>query len=287
MQRLIQSTLMLVCWWCLAFAQAWADDIKAIPTLTDPVMDTAQMMSPDARAQLNQQLLDYSKSKGSQIVVYTVDTTAPEDLFSFGMRVTEKWRLGRAQQNDGVLFLIAKDDRKNQIFVGRGLEGAITDVDAHHILSRTVKPAFQQGDFDGGINAAVTQLQGLIAGEALPEASTNNGGEDEESSWVALLIPMLFVASFFKRMFGSFFGSAISGVLAAGICLFLGVGLLGALGAAVGVFVFSLLLGSGMVVFPSGGGGSDGGSWGGGGYDGGGFSGGGGSFGGGGASGDW
>ena len=230
MQRMLQAACMVFTLLGLWMGAAWAVDLQPIPKLTQPVMDTANMLSEGERAQLNQQLEQYAKSKGSQIVVLTVNTTAPEDAFSYGMRVVRNWQLGRAQENDGVLLLIAKDDRKNQILVGRGLEGAITDVDAYRILSENVRPAFQQGEFAAGITAAVEKLQGLIAGEKLPEPPESL--EDTGATGMAILVPMAMLASLLKRIFGGFLGGVIGGVMAAGACLFFGTGILVALAVA-------------------------------------------------------
>ena len=241
MQRMLQAACMVFTLLGLWVGAAWAVDLQPIPKLTQPVMDTANMLSEGERAQLNQQLEQYAKSKGSQIVVLTVNTTAPEDAFSYGMRVVRNWQLGRAQENDGVLLLIAKDDRKNQILVGRGLEGAITDVDAYRILSENVRPAFQQGEFAAGITAAVEKLQGLIAGEKLPEPPESL--EDTGATGMAILVPMAMLASLLKRIFGGFLGGVIGGVMAAGVCLYFGTGFWVAVAVAVAVFIFSPILG--------------------------------------------
>lgn len=290
MQRLLQAALVFVCVCIVGMATAWAVDLKPVPKLVQPVMDTANVMTPTGRDALNQKLLEYSRGKGSQIVVLTVDTTAPEDIFTYSMRAARAWELGRAKEDDGILLVVAKDDRQNQILVGNGLEGVVTDLDAHRILKEVVAPHFRNGDFDGGINAAVDKLQGLIAGEALPAPDTNEGEGEGGGSWLVLLLPVLFLASFLKRIFGSFLGSVIAAVITAGACLFFGTGFLVAIASAVGVMVFSLILGAGAMVFPSGGGGHWGGGGGFGGGSsggGGGFSGGGGGFSGGGSSGGW
>ncbi|MBP9540058.1 MAG: TPM domain-containing protein, partial [Vitreoscilla sp.] len=248
---------------------------------------TANMLSDSERAQLNQQLEEYAKSKGSQIAVLTVNTTAPEDTFTYGMRVVERWQLGRAKEDDGVLLLIAKDDRKNQILVGRGLEGVITDVDSYRILSENVRPAFQQGDYAAGITAAIDKLQGLVAGEKLPEPPESI--EDMGAVGMAVLVPLAFLTGLLKRICGSFWGGVIGSALAAGVCLFVGTGFLVALAVAVVVLIFSPMIGGPRMLYRGGGGGGGrgGGGFGGGSSSGGGFSGGGGSFSGGGASGDW
>ena len=284
MQRVLQAALVMFMLLSVMLGSAYAVDLQPIPKLTQPVMDTAHMLSDSEQAQLNEQLEQYAKSKGTQIAVLTVNTTAPEDIFTYGMRVVDRWQLGRAKEDDGVLLLIAKDDRKNQILVGRGLEGVITDVDSYRILSENVRPAFQQGEFGAGIAAAVEKLQGLIAGEKLPDPPESI--EDTGAVGMAVLIPLAFITAFLKRIFGGFLGGVIGGVMAAGVCLFFGTGILVALAVAVGVFIFSPILGGSTMIYPGGGGG--GGRWGGGGSSGGGgFSGGGGSFSGGGASGDW
>jgi uncharacterized protein len=288
MQRVLQAALMVFTLLGLMLGTAFAVDLQPIPKLTQPVMDTANMLSDSERAQLNQQLEQYAKSKGSQIAVLTVNTTAPEDTFTYGMRVVERWQLGRAKEDDGVLLLIAKDDRKNQILVGRGLEGVITDVDSYRILSENVRPAFQQGDYAAGITAAIDKLQGLIAGEKLPEPPESI--EDMGAVGMAVLIPLAFLTAFLKRIFGGFLGGVIGGVMAAGACLFFGTGILVALAVAVGCVHIQSDSRWPQMIYPGGGGG--GGRWGGGGFgggssSGGGFSGGGGSFSGGGASGDW
>ena len=288
MQRVLQAALMVFMLLGVMLSSARAVDLQPIPKLTQPVMDTAHMLSDSEQAQLNEQLEQYAKSKGTQIAVLTVNTTAPEDIFTYGMRVVERWQLGRAKEDDGVLLLIAKDDRKNQILVGRGLEGVITDVDSFRILSENVRPAFQQGEFAAGITAAVEKLQGLIAGEKLPDPPESI--EDTGAVGMAVLIPLAFITAFLKRIFGGFLGGVIGGVMAAGVCLFFGTGILVALAVAVGVFIFSPILGGPTMIYPGGGGGGrwgDGGGFGGGSSGGGGFSGGGGSFSGGGASGDW
>lgn len=275
---------------CLLMAMpwAWADNLQPIPELTGPVVDQAQMMSPEAREQLDQQLRQYSREKGSQVVVLTVNTTAPEDVFSYGVRVVQAWKLGRAKEQDGVLLLIAKDDRKNQILVGRGLEGAITDVDAHRILSEVVRPQFQQDHFDQGILDAVTKIQGLIAGEALPEVSMQ---EDSESTWdilLALLLPLLIFTTVMKKIFGKQFGSLLSAGLVVGLLSLFDLSWLLLLAVSAGVYLFSLLVNVNWANSGGGGwydGGSSGGSWSSSDNDS--YSGGGGGFSGGGASGDW
>tara|TARA_B110000977_G_scaffold115264_1_gene148999 strand:- start:139 stop:702 length:564 start_codon:yes stop_codon:yes gene_type:complete len=187
--------------------------------------------------------------------------------------------------------LIAIDDQKMRIEVGYGLEGAIPDLYAKHIINDTFTPKFKQGDFAGGIAAAADQIFCLIDGEPLPASSKKNVG----ASQLEDLLPMLLFGGmisgiFLKGIFGNFFGSALNGGLVGSIVFFTGLSLLGAGILSVVAFFFTMMMGNrggGFGGYP-GGGGLGGGVFGGGGFEGGGFGGGmGGDFGGGGAPGSW
>nr|WP_228068157.1 TPM domain-containing protein [Neisseria sp. 19428wB4_WF04] len=262
----------------------------AVPQLTDPVMDTAQMMQPQARQALNAHLLQYSREKGSQIAVLTVPGIEPETPFDYAARVMEQWKLGRVQHSDGVLLLLVRDERKTHLAVGRGLEGAIPDVYAKRILEDILRPYLREGKTDEGISAAVVQIEKLIAGEQLPQAQQESSGEGGSDNLILLLILPFVAGGFLKAVFGRFAGSLLTGGVMFAAALLLGFGaIVGALAAVAGMLV-SFVVGSGAFVSGGGGfggGGFGGGGWSSGGFGGGGFSGGGGGFGGGGASGGW
>lgn len=279
-----------------------AADLVGIPTLTAPVMDTANMMQPAQRQALNSHLLQYSREKGSQIVVLTVPAVAPETAFDYSARVMQKWQLGRAQQGDGVLLLLVRDERKTFLAVGRGLEGAIPDVYAKRILEDVLRPYLRQGKTDEGIEAAVGQLEKLIAGEQLPAPNRQQRAliQDESDGMdrvMMLLVITVFSGIFLKGLLGRTLGSLGAGGIVFGLVwLFFGWGLVWALLAGIASAAVSFILGVGSYIGGGGGGGwrgggfGGGGSFGGGGFgggSGGGFSGGGGSYGGGGASGGW
>lgn len=293
MQSVIQKTVVALAALLSSFL-LFAAELTPVPALTAPVMDNAQMMSPQARSALNAHLLQYSREKGSQIVVLTVPAIAPESPFDYALRVMEQWQPGRKDINDGVLILLVRDERKSHLAVGRGLEGAIPDVYAKRILDDVMRPYLQQGQNDAAITQAVVQVERLIAGEGLPEASLNHhAGQEDEPSWLMFLFIPLVAGSFLKSVFGRFLGSLITGGLIFGLTALFGWALWIGIIAAIGGTLFTFLLGSSA--FISGGGGGFGGGFGGssggwrsgGGFGGGGFGGGGGSFGGGGASGSW
>ncbi len=288
----IQRIAVFIVMLCSSMA-LWAQ--TAVPALTAPVMDTAQMMSATARQELNTHLLQYSKTHGSQIMVLTVPAIAPETPFDYATRVMQTWKPGRQDISDGVLLLLVRDERKTHLAVGRGLEGAIPDVYAKRILADVLRPYLQQGQTDAGIYAAVNQIEKLIAGEQLPEAArtdTYGSGQDAGNDWLVLLIVAVFVGGLLKGLFGRKLGSLFTGGALFVVLLILGWSLLLALVVAVVGSVFAFVMG-GSHAFTSGGG-PRGGGWnnrggfgGGGCGGGGGFGGGGGGFGGGGASGGW
>ena len=251
-----------------------------VPALKSRVTDLTGTLDGAARQSMEMRLAALEQAKGAQLAVLLVPTTQPESIEQYSLRVAESWKLGRKGVDDGVLLLVAKNDRTLRIEVGYGLEGAIPDAVAKRVIAETIAPRFKQGDFAGGLKAGVEALSRLIQGEPLPEPK-------KDFSWLASasLEDILGVAALFVFVVGgllrAIFG-ALLGALAAGAVAFLGGWLfLGSwiVGLVAGFIVFVLTLVG--VSSLSGGGGSSGGGFGGG------FGGGGGGFGGGGASGSW
>lgn len=266
------------------------------------VVDKANLLDAATVTRLQQSLQAFETTKGAQISVLVVPTTQPEVIFDFSVRVAEAWKLGRKGVDDGVLFVIAKDDRKMQILTGAGTQGVLTDAMSKRIIAETVAPKFRSGNFGGGIEDGVAQIISVVSGEALPppKARSNQGGKsggmDYQSLFFITLFAAIFVFRILRAIVGRFFGSAATaGLVGIGASLF-GVGTVTAIIISVLVFVGTFAFGAAGVMRGSRGGSSSGWGWGtgggtfGGGSSGGGgdmFSGGGGGFDGGGASGDW
>jgi len=264
-----------------------ADEV-AIPPLVHRVTDLTGSLSQGQQAALEAKLAAFEQQKGSQIAVLIVPSTKPEEIDQYSIRVVEAWKIGRDKVDDGVLVLVAKDDRKMRIEVGYGLEGAIPDAYAKRIIADVIAPYFKQGDIYGGLDAGVDKIIGLIGGEQLPPAAEKSSGSS--SGNIEHLLPLLIfggliTAIFFRSMFGRLFGGVANGGLIAGIVWLITATLGIAIVFGVIAFVFTLMAGSNS----RGGFGGMPGGFGGGGFGGGSdtFSGGGGDFGGGGASGDW
>ncbi|MGJ8618973.1 MAG: TPM domain-containing protein [Methylophilaceae bacterium] len=259
-----------------------------VPSFSARVIDLTQTLSTAELTALESKLKTFEEAKGSQIAVLIVPTTQPEAIEQFAIRVVDQWKVGRKEIDDGLLILIAKDDRKMRIEVGYGLEGAIPDLYAKRIITETMTPYFKRGDFAGGIDAAVNQVIGLIEGEPLPAPVKQNASSTQLEGLLPLLLFGGMISGMMLRgIFGTFMGSALNGGLVGSIVFLIGLSLLGAGVLGFIAFIFTMMMGGrGVNGYPSRGGGLGGGF--GGGYGGGGFSGGlGGGFGGGGASGSW
>jgi uncharacterized protein len=263
---------------------------QPVPPFAAFVTDLTNTLNADQRNAVERELRAFEQRKGSQIAVLIVPTTASETIEQYALRVAETWKLGREGIDDGVLFLVAKDDRAMRIEVGYGLEGVIPDAVAKRVVSEIVAPYFTQGDFYGGVDAGVNRLIRLIDGEALPPPRER----DPEWSGIESLLPVLvvgtvIVGAVMRGLFGRLVGASITGGLG-GLFVW---AILGSLLAGVLVSAIAFLV-TLMMATPAGRGGYGGrfggvgGLMGSGGGFGGGFGGGGGgSFGGGGASGRW
>jgi uncharacterized protein len=289
--------LFFILWlWCLPFTAYGLD----VPKLQGYVNDYAGMISPPAKSKIEQGLRAFEQSDSTQIVILTIPSLEGENIEEFGIKVAETWKIGQQVKDNGVLFIVSKQERKIRIEVGRGLEGKLTDLMAGRIIDQVVKPRFKQGDIDGGFVAGVSSLIDATRGEFRAE---RRSAHQRQRGVPPFLTIFLFLA-IFTLILGSL-SRVLGGVIAAiGLPTFVNLAVL-----PVGIPLIILLaivgFGGGFFLprlFSSGGSRKDGRrdhgggffygpgmgghSIGGGGFEGG-FGGGGGSFGGGGASGDW
>jgi uncharacterized protein len=264
------------------FGSVWAaDGVVPIPRLEARVTDLTGTLTRDQQAQLESQLVSLERDKGAQIAVLLLPTTLPETIEQFGIRLAEAWKIGRKGADDGVIVIVAKNDRAVRIEVGYGLEGAIPDAVAKRIIEERITPRFREGDFFGGLQASTSALGRIVAGETLPPLRQASAGDPTAGSdlQIFLLFALTIVARWARALFG-LLGALLAAGVAGGLAWLIFGSWLAAAIAALAVFVMSFArAGGGGSGWHTGGGFSGGG--------GGGFSGGGGGFGGGGASGSW
>jgi len=248
--RALKFGLVLLLWVFAVTAQA---ELK-FPALTGRVVDTAQMLEPSVRTQLDAQLKAHEQATSEQVVVVTLPDLQGASIEDFGYQLGRHWGIGQKDKNNGALLIVARDDRKLRIEVGYGLEDRLTDAQSSVIINQVITPAFKTGNFNKGISDGVAAMLVVLGGSPLdePAPAYDAGGQGEDD--------------FIDRHAGLIIFLAMLFILTIGVCQVLGI-----------------LPSSGG----SGGGGSRSGGGGFGGGGGGGFSGGGGSFGGGGSSGGW
>lgn len=288
-------------------AAARAQAPQPVPELVARVVDRTGTLPAERVAAIEAKLAAFEAEAGPQIVVLMVATTAPEDIFSYAHRVADSWKIGRREVGDGLLVVVAKDDRRVNIQVARALEGAVPDLAARQIIDRAIVPAFRAGDYAGGLDAAVDQLIARIRGEDLPAPRRR---DDAGQGLQIEQLPMFFfvavpiIGAVFTGVFGRKLGSVVTAGASGGLAWLVTASVLIGIAAALAALVLVGVLGLGNALSRAGRGGGRGGDGGfgggfggglgrgggfGGGFGGGGgfSSGGGGSFGGGGASGSW
>ncbi len=290
---------LLLALWLSAWSPAQAQ--LAVPTLSGRVIDQVGLLDPAQRAAIEQRLAEFEARAGPQIVVLLVATTQPEDIAAYAQRVADTWKIGRREIGDGVLIVVARDDRQIRIEVAKALEGAIPDLAARQIIDRSIAPGFKRGDYAGGLSAGIDALIARIEGEHLPAPAPRGARAAHGFDWQDLalffFIAVPIVGGVLTAILGRKLGAVVTAAGAGGVAWVLGAGVLLAVVAGLVAMVLVGVLGIGVgrrggPGGPGGWGGIGGGPpviWGGGGSRGGGgfSSGGGGDFGGGGASGRW
>ncbi|MCX7149553.1 MAG: TPM domain-containing protein [Rhodocyclales bacterium] len=277
--RCIRAGLLTLLWLALLPTIGRAAELVPLPVLSARVTDLTATLDETQRGRLEAQLAAIDRAGRAQIAVLLLPTTEPEVIEAFGIRLAEAWKIGHKGTDNGVIVIVAKNDRKMRIEVGYGLEGSIPDAVAKRIVAERMAPPFKQGDFFGGLHAAIEGLDQAIGGPAsgVPAAlPADSGGKIAEDSDLSPWLMAAVVAGGMLRMMFGLFGS----LAAAAIAGWLGFVIFGSwlAGLLAGVAIFMLSFVNPLLLGGLGGGGSS---------SGGGFSGGGGSFGGGGASGGW
>lgn len=282
---------------------AAAQDLKPLPPLTAHVIDTTGTLDAGQLQALEAKLTTFEQSRGAQIVLLMVPSTLPEDITDYAQRAGDAWKIGRRDVGDGLLLVVAKNDRKVRIATTKTLEGALPDLATKQIIDTAITPRFKQGDFAGGLEAAADQIMARILGENLPLPANPSNSKSRRGiagfQWTDLAVFLFFAVPIGARVLSGIIGrkagAVATGSLVGLLAWLFTSSLLLAGAAAVVAIVFALVasLGSLAGLGSSGRGGGwisgGGGGWGSnGGGSGGGFSsGGGGNFGGGGSSGSW
>ena len=207
MLREMWSLLLLLLWlFCMSPSASALD----IPKLQGYVNDYADMISPETKNSLEAELQKFEVTDSTQIVVLTVPSLEGEDLEGFSIRVADAWKIGQKLKDNGVVLLVAKEEKKIRIEVGRGLEGRLTDLTAGRIIDLVVKPRFKRGDFNGGFVAGIHAIIEGTRGEFTAEDTRKpSHGRDPSEFLTFLIFSLIFilVVGNISRLFGGAAGA--------------------------------------------------------------------------------
>jgi uncharacterized protein len=175
------------------------------------VNDFAGLLSAENKAVLETKLVDFEKTSGNEISVVTVKSLGGDSIENFAVKLFEDWGIGKEKEDNGVLILVAEEDREMRIEVGYGLEGALTDAQSYWIIKNIMTPAFSSGDFYSGLNGAADKIIEATKGEYIP--SENSGNSESNINWVFLIVFLpMWLASVLARSKSWWLGGAIGGI---------------------------------------------------------------------------
>ena len=176
--------LLIFSLWCLPYSAYGLE----VPKLQGYVNDYAGMISPPAKSKIEEKLRAFEQSDSTQIVILTVPSLEGENIEEFGIKVGEAWKIGKKGKDNGILFIVSKQERKIRIEVGYGLEGKLTDLTAGRIIDLVINPRFKQEDFDGGFIAGVSSLIDATRGEFRAEPRPARRGQKGISPFLSIVL---------------------------------------------------------------------------------------------------
>jgi uncharacterized protein len=177
-----------------AFAAARAE--FTFPALTGRVVDAANLLSPAQRAALEQISADHEAKSTDQLVIATVPSLQGTDVADYGNRLFRHWQLGQKDKNNGVLLLVAPNERRVRIEVGYGLEGVLTDAMSRIIIESSILPRFRAGDFPGGIERGAQDIVRVLQGDAADLADRARARPDDVPNIVDTIVLILVILVF-------------------------------------------------------------------------------------------
>ena len=171
------------------------------------VNDYAQIINPLDKTTIDHLLTELEQKTTAQVAVVTILTTTPETIEGYAVKLFKKWGIGQKGKDNGILFLIAYQDRRVKIETGYGLEGAVPDVLCQKIINSLVVPAFKSGDYSMGISSGVQAIVGLVAKEynvqitGQVEQDLDSNKSDSNSGQLGLLFTLFILFFIFGRIY--------------------------------------------------------------------------------------
>lgn len=204
--------------------QAYAGEADFPRNPDSYITDSIGLINSSDRAAIVKILKELEDKTSAQVAIVTVATTQPEEIETYAVKLFKKWGIGQKGKDNGVLFLIAQNDRKMRIEVGYGLEGALPDAVCSRIINAIVVPEFKNGNFSGGINKGASALVSLIAkeynatitGEENETYDRVHSSSNNDNPWLILIIVLIIIVIRMsnlggRRGYGYWYGGGSSG----------------------------------------------------------------------------
>lgn len=194
------TTLVLICFSAVAFGQF---EIPPVPSKQTAVYDYAQVLDSQQRSALEQKLVRYADSTSTQIVFISISSTEGEDIQYLGANWLSKWGIGQAGKDNGILILLARDDRRIGINTGYGVEDRLTDALSKRIIENLILPSFKQGDYYGGLSIGADAIFQVLQGAFTEERSLNRSSKsDRVGSLLFVILVIVLIIAFISRRGG-------------------------------------------------------------------------------------
>lgn len=264
-------------------SQVFADKL----ILNTPVIDAAYVLTDIEKQNLTNQLQRLHQSGLVQAAVVIVPSTGQVDIFDYAMLLAERWQLGQKDVDNGLLVVVALNDRKIHILTGYGIEGVLPDAIVKRVIREQIQPYFAKGRYAEGLQSGLMHLETrLIQNADIDYTDSNQPSQDSHASWIGWAIAGLVLSSMLRALLklNRVFAASLAVVAIGAVCFVAGIVFVDILIIMVIVWLMSVLSSNRGGTFTTGGGFSGSHR---GGFDSGGFRGGGGRFGGGGAGGSW
>ncbi len=180
------------------------------------VNDFSGLLKDNERQQLEEKLTAFEKNTGDEITVVTIPNLGGDTIENFAVKLFEEWKIGKKGKDNGVLLLVARDDREVRIEVGYGLEGSLTDAQSSWIIQNMIVPAFRDNNFYQGLDSAVDKIIAAASGENIPEyVPETNRGSGKVDYFNLLLLALfapIWLASILGRTKSWWLGGVLGGI---------------------------------------------------------------------------
>lgn len=199
---MLKHAIIFLCLFCFSLlAVAQDSDFPPRPNPPRLVNDMADILSQEEEAALEQKLVNYNDTTSTQIAIVTLTSIGEYEVADYADRLGEQWGIGGKKNDNGILLLVAKNERKITLRTGYGMEHLVPDAKAKEITEFVIKPNFKQGAFYKGLNEATDVIitRSMGAYQADPTASYDDGGGPSIMTIVILAIIVLFILSRFGR----------------------------------------------------------------------------------------